>query len=338
MDNFCVYFSGNCPSLIFGPYMKGASAAGVSDRLEDTDIIPLVLTLKELESVMGISLLPKQSANDPSLQGGSGGVSFAPALASLHEDYPLRGSKEHFYNQLINTKRDHKQLIRASSTVDSANGGVIYGRMATGAGGVDHPSISRMVSIDSSTLQRASSTASSGIVAQVKPNMDGITTTEAGSIMEYVNMDDLNSGRDMRTTFMIRRLPRYLSSDQLEILIQSTGLLDDAYDLLYVPIFTGKAHANRGYAFINFRTPQLGALFVSIVKFSVETALSKQLSKCDIVYAHIQGKDNMVENLTRIRTPTSADALANPPMETAATFSYMYSTANNSLPPGLKLF
>lgn len=311
--------------------MRRVAAGGpVSDRLEDTDIIPLVLTLKELESVMGISLLPKQSTS----QSGSP----APTLAPLHEDYPLSGGGKNFYTgPVTGGLKDNRNLIRASSTVDSANGGALFGRA-----NVADQSISRMISIDSSAstqqtmLQRASSTASSGIMAQVKPNLDGVTTTEAGSIMEYVNMDDLNSGRDTRTTFMIRRLPRYLSSDQLEVLVQSTGLLDDAYDLLYVPIFTGKAHANRGYAFINFRSPQLGALFVSIVKYSIDTALSKQLSKCDIVYAHIQGKDDMVDNLTRIRTPTSADALATPQATNGTAAFYMYS--NNNLPPGLKLF
>ena len=297
----------------------------VSDRLEDSDIIPLVLTLKELESVMGISLLPKGSPS--------------PALAPLHEDYPLSGgSGKNFYNL------SSKNLIRASSTVDSANGA--FARTRTSLSSSEgQGSISRMISIDSNNtspqpLLRASSTSSSGIVAQVKPNLDGVTTTEAGGVMEYVDMDDLNSGKDARTTFMIRRLPRYLSSDQLESLIQSTGLLDDAYDLLYVPIFTGKAHANRGYAFINFRSGSLGALFVSIVKYSVDTALSKQLAKCDIVYAHIQGKDDMVENLTRIRTPTSTDdfsGLFYATTQTTGLVGSSYSN-NNLLPPGLKLF
>lgn len=124
---------------------------------------------------------------------------------------------------------------------------------------------------------------------------------ESVGAMEFVNADDLNSGRDERTTYMIRRLPRYLSVEQLSYLLASTGLLKDAADLVYVPIFTGKAHANRGYAFINFRSPQLGALFLTVVKHSPETELSRQLCKCDIVYAHIQSKTAMVANLSRLR-------------------------------------
>jgi hypothetical protein len=120
------------------------------------------------------------------------------------------------------------------------------------------------------------------------------------SHLDFVNPDELNMGREQRTTFMIRRLPRYISSEQLVSLLNRSGYLRDSVDLVYVPIFTGKAHANRGYAFVNFRSPQLGALFMTVVRHSPETELSKQLGRCDIVYAHIQSKDAMLANLTRI--------------------------------------
>ena len=152
-------------------------------------------------------------------------------------------------------------------------------------------------------------------------------TTACGGFMEFVNMDDINAGTEYRSTFMVRRLPRFLSVDQLELLMRSTGMLDDSYDLIYVPIFTGKAHANRGYAFINFKTPQLGALFVSLVRYSAETALSRQLAKCDIVYAHIQGRDDMISNLGRRATDGGTDIL------------HMPRTSDGLvLPPGLKLY
>ena len=120
------------------------------------------------------------------------------------------------------------------------------------------------------------------------------------SHLDFVNPDELNMGRDNRTTFMIRRLPRYISADQLVSLLNRSGFLRDSVDLVYVPIFTGKAHANRGYAFLNFKSPQLGALFMTVVRHSPETELSKQLGRCDIVYAHIQTKNAMLVNLTRV--------------------------------------
>lgn len=145
-----------------------------------------------------------------------------------------------------------------------------------------------------------------------------------GQYMEFVNLDDINAGRESRTLYMIRRLPRYISVDQLCFLTASSELLSDAFDLIYVPVFTGKAHANRGYAFMNFKSPQLGALFLTIVKQSTDSDLSRQLNRCDIVYAHIQSRDDMISNLSRIRSDSWYESNADP-------------TAP-SLPPGLMLF
>lgn len=135
----------------------------------------------------------------------------------------------------------------------------------------------------------------------------------SGSHLDFVNADELNTGRDSRTTFMIRRLPRYLSCDQLLNLLNRSGYLKDSVDLIYVPVFTGKAHANRGYAFVNFKSPHLGALFMTVVRHSSETELSKQLGRCDIVYAHIQSKEGMLANLTRAPTDVNWQEPTVPP-------------------------
>jgi hypothetical protein len=127
----------------------------------------------------------------------------------------------------------------------------------------------------------------------------GQSGRKSSSHLDYVNADDLNNGQDTRTTFMIRRLPRYISAEQLLNLLNRSGYLHDSVDLIYVPVFTGKSHANRGYAFVNFKSPQLGALFMTVVRHSSETELAKQLGRSDIVYAHIQSQKAMIENLTR---------------------------------------
>lgn len=119
--------------------------------------------------------------------------------------------------------------------------------------------------------------------------------------LEFVNQDDLVSGRETRTTFMVRRLPRYLSVEQLRQLIEATGSLKDALDLIYVPVFTGKAHANRGYAFLNFKSTQQGAKFLSIIRNDSDSDLAIHLCRCDVVYAHIQSRELMLANLSRIR-------------------------------------
>jgi len=160
-------------------------------------------------------------------------------------------------------------------------------------------------------------TANSSLSAFCKPQSPIETATES-VFPELVNVGDLFSGAETRTTFMVRRLPRFISADQLKYLLSATGILENALDLIYVPVFTGKAHANRGYAFLNFKSPLLGALFISLLKDHVETELSTHLCRCDVVYAHIQTRELMLANLSRIR-----DAAWWP---------------EPSLPPGLLLF
>jgi hypothetical protein len=148
---------------------------------------------------------------------------------------------------------------------------------------------------------RLPSASSSLFSSNSNPFSRAVSAVHPASRMQFVSVDDLNSGRETRTTFMVRRLPRYISVDQFNYLLQSTGILKDAADLIYVPVFTGKAYANRGYAFVNFKSPHLGALFVTIIRHSPETDLSKQLGRCDIVYAHLQSKEDMIANLARVR-------------------------------------
>ena len=142
--------------------------------------------------------------------------------------------------------------------------------------------------------------------------MEGLSK-EGNNHLDFVKADDLNTGKESRTTFMVRRLPRYLTSEQVLQLLNRSGYLQDSADLIYVPVFTGKAHANRGYAFINFKSPQLGALFLTVVQHSSETELSRQLGRCDIVYAHIQTKEGMLANLMRIRQEPFLEELSVPP-------------------------
>jgi hypothetical protein len=259
---------------------------------------PLVLTLQELESVMGISLLPciEEKPSEP----------FPPREGQLYTSDD-NWSQKPYEIAVDRLKTSASTFVGSSATSSMVRSNVSRSSSSTG-------------------MEAITGIGTFGIGA-------GATITEAGSIMEFADMDELAEGRDSRTTFMIRRLPRYLDVDQLQILIESTGLLDDSYDLLYVPIFTGKAHANRGYAFINFKTPKLGGLFLSIIKYSSDSPISKQLSKCDIVYAHVQGRDDMVSNLTRVRD-TSIDSFQ----------MHRFKAPGNAfgggvnLPPGLKLF
>lgn len=163
---------------------------------------------------------------------------------------------------------------------------------------------------DSSAARRSASSSFCSTTSYGR--IDGLSR-ESHNHLDFVKADDLNTGKESRTTFMIRRLPRYLTSEQVLQLLNRSGYLQDSADLIYVPVFTGKAHANRGYAFINFKSPQLGALFLTVVQHSSETELSRQLGRCDIVYAHIQTKDGMLANLMRIRQEPFMEELSVPP-------------------------
>ena len=230
-----------------------------------------------------------------------------PIVLSAEELEVLTGLREQLPPNRLADRRYLGRTRRSSTSLTSA---------------VPSGSLNHFLSSASSSQRSVFSSASYGhskLGRSFSPRM-----AAGGQYMEFVNLDDINAGRESRTTYMIRRLPRYISVDQLCFLMASSGLLSDAFDLIYVPVFTGKAHANRGYAFINFKSPQLGALFLTIVKHSTDSDLSRQLNRCDIVYAHIQSRDDMISNLSRIRSDSWNGSNADP-------------TAP-SLPPGLMLF
>ncbi|KAF4719489.1 hypothetical protein FOZ62_016272, partial [Perkinsus olseni] len=83
--------------------------------------------------------------------------------------------------------------------------------------------------------------------------------------MVPVNVEELlRTGNDKRTTVMIKRIPRRYTVAMLrdEIDRRCPALRNGGYDLLYLPVDTAKV-ANRGYAFINFRSPKHVLVFAS---------------------------------------------------------------------------
>lgn len=66
-----------------------------------------------------------------------------------------------------------------------------------------------------------------------------------------LNLDDIVSGKDIRTTVMIRNIPiKYTDANLIEALKEFKG----KYDCLYMP-FDYEKKGNKGYAFINFVDP-----------------------------------------------------------------------------------
>ena len=101
---------------------------------------------------------------------------------------------------------------------------------------------------------------------------------------EYLNLDNIVTGKDTRTTVMIRNIPiKY--TDQ--ILTDALKEFNGKYDCLYMP-YDYEKNGNKGYAFINFVNPLHILYFYE--KFNDQKWAHFESSKiCELNCAHFQG-------------------------------------------------
>ncbi|KAG9246370.1 RNA recognition motif 2-domain-containing protein [Calycina marina] len=111
----------------------------------------------------------------------------------------------------------------------------------------------------------------------------------AASNHNYVDVDKILDGMDVRTTVMLRNIPNKLSQAQLKEIVDDSSACK--YDFMYLRIDFSN-DCNVGYAFINFTDP------LDIIDF-VRTRSGQKWYKSDKVaevsYATIQGKDCLVQ-------------------------------------------
>ena len=109
-----------------------------------------------------------------------------------------------------------------------------------------------------------------------KPNLKGEK--------QILNLDDIVSGKDTRTTVMIRNIPiKYTDEILNEALVEFHG----KYDCLYMP-YDYEKNGNKGYAFINFVNPLHILYFYE--KFNGKKWVHFESSKiCELNCAHFQG-------------------------------------------------
>ena len=101
---------------------------------------------------------------------------------------------------------------------------------------------------------------------------------------QILNLDDIVTGKDTRTTIMIRNIPIKYTD---EILIESLSEFDGKYDCLYMP-YDYEKNGNKGYAFINFVNPLHILYFYE--KFNGKKWAHFESSKiCELNCAHFQG-------------------------------------------------
>ena len=101
---------------------------------------------------------------------------------------------------------------------------------------------------------------------------------------QILNLDDIVTGKDIRTTVMIRNIPIKYTD---EILIEALNEFNGKYDCLYMP-YDYEKNGNKGYAFINFVNPLHILYFYE--KFNGKKWVHFESSKiCELNCAHFQG-------------------------------------------------
>ena len=101
---------------------------------------------------------------------------------------------------------------------------------------------------------------------------------------QFLNLDNIASGKDTRTTIMIRNIPIKYTD---EILDETFHDFHGKYDCLYMP-FDYEKNGNKGYAFINFVNPLHILLFYE--KFNGKKWIHFESPKiCELNMAHFQG-------------------------------------------------
>ena len=101
---------------------------------------------------------------------------------------------------------------------------------------------------------------------------------------QFLNLDNIASGKDTRTTIMIRNIPIKYTD---EILNDTFKDFQDKYDCLYMP-YDYEKNGNKGYAFINFVNPLHILLFYE--RFNGKKWQHFESSKiCELNMAHFQG-------------------------------------------------
>ena len=110
-----------------------------------------------------------------------------------------------------------------------------------------------------------------------------------------INLDNIISGIDQRTTVMIRHIPnKYTTKTLMEEL---DTICKNRYDFFYLPL-DNENNCNLGYAFINFINPLHIVHFYHIFK-QRKWRFFKSHKECDLTFAKFQGKSELTANLDK---------------------------------------
>ena len=102
-------------------------------------------------------------------------------------------------------------------------------------------------------------------------------------------------GQDGRTTVMLKRIPRKMTSNELVDILNRVPGLEQSFDFLHIP-WDSARNTSRGFAFVHFSSP----LHVGILSDAVQSGcLPAELRNCELRYARIQGDADSLSQLIK---------------------------------------
>lgn len=138
---------------------------------------------------------------------------------------------------------------------------------------------------------------------------------ETSNLLSSIDIKRMESGSELRTTLMIKKVPRKYSNitsrrsirrytlQDLRKEIDNVLSIKAAYDLLYLPVDSAKM-TNRGYAFINFTSSKYVEVFAREFVNRPWSELNRRGKIAALHWAYVQGRD---ETLAHIKTEVMND-------------------------------
>lgn len=181
-----------------------------------------------------------------------------------------------------------------------------YARDLLRRGSVESTSSSKTVVKCDRTLQHKPSDSSGSTSVPAEPE-GGIEA----NLVQMSDMKGIQDGTEHRTTLMVKKVPRKYVHDffirtcpprytlnTLRYEIESVLGEKNCYDLLYLPVDSAKM-TNRGYAFINFKSPRHVGVFVREFLDRPWSEMNRKSKAAALYWAYVQGKE---ETLAHINT------------------------------------
>jgi hypothetical protein len=128
-------------------------------------------------------------------------------------------------------------------------------------------------------------------------------STAAGSQNDSVSESsdhELQGAKREVTTLKIKNLPRRCTRDEVLSAVAEAGF-GESYDFFFLPLGGQQSRQNRGYAFVNFKSPAVAFTFrTAFNRFRIREKL------VEVVSAPVQGLSENVERYSKLAAETDS--------------------------------